>query len=535
MLISADAYRESLRRLTPTVFVDGERIGSVADAPQLAPGVAAVARTYDMALAADLAPVMQAALPGRDAPVNRMLALTHGTADLLNKLEAVRRVCQDSGCAQRYLGGDALNALHFGTYATDAAHGGEYHARLKHYLDHVYGNDLTLGVAMTDAKGDRSLRPAAQPNPAAYLHIVERNSRGIVISGAKAIVTGAPYVHELIVLPGRSMTVDDAPFAVACAVPIDAKGLTLVARPAGRPGEAAASFSSKFGQSTAVCLFDRVEVPWGRVFLAGEWAEVTPMLTHYTSQHRHTCIGARAGFGDLLIGAGALVTETNGLDLDSHYNLRDAMVELIRIVEGFFACAVAASVYGEATAAGNMAPEPVFANIGKLLLATQIYDMHRLAHHVSGGLIVALPGPDEDHNPATAGRLSDVLTARSDIPYEKRIEVARFIEDLTASYQAGWYSVISLHGGGSPDAMKTEIFRNYALGNRVDLVERLLDRGLLADATRKITRNRQPGRCCVAGCQMNELPSMQAVPLPPPGSARRQTSQSPARAGSLAK
>ena len=37
-------------------------------------------------------------------------------------------------------------------------------------------------------------------------------------------------------------------------------------------------------------------------------------------------------------------------------------------------------------------PEPVFANIGKLLLATQIYDMHRLAHEVSGGLIVALPG-----------------------------------------------------------------------------------------------------------------------------------------------
>jgi len=141
------------------------------------------------------------------------------------------------------------------------------------------------------------------------------------------------------------------------------------------------------------------------------------------------------------------MTEANGLDLDSHYALRDSMIELIKIVEGFFACGVAASVYGESSAAGNMTPEPVFANIGKLLLATQIYDMHRLAHHVSGGLIVALPGPDEDHNPATAGRLSEVLTARSDIPYEKRIEVARLVEDLTASYQAGWYSVISLHGG----------------------------------------------------------------------------------------
>jgi len=519
MLMSADAYRDSLRRLKPIVFVNGERIASVADAPQLAPGVAAVARTYEMALASDLAPVMQARLPGFDGPVSRMIALTRDTADLLNKLEAVRRVCQETGCAQRYLGGDALNALFFGTHRADAEHGTGYHARLKGYLEHAYGNDLTLGVAMTDAKGDRSLRPSRQRNPDSYVHIVERNARGLVVSGAKAIVTGAPYMHELLVLPGRAMTEDDARFAVAFAVPIDAKGLTIIARPAGRPGEASATFSSRFGQSTGVCLFDRVEVPWERVFLAGEWAEVAPMLTSYTSQHRHTCIGARAGFGDLLIGAGALVTEANGLDLDSHYNLRDSMVELIKIVEGFFACGVAASVYGEATAAGNTTPEPVFANIGKLLLGTQIYDMHRLAHHVSGGLIVALPGPDEDHNPATAGRLSEVLTARSDVPYEKRVEVARFIEDLTASYQAGWYSVISLHGGGSPDAMKTEIFRNYPIGSKVDLVERLLERGVLADATRKITRNRQPGRCCVAGCQMSALPAEQAASLPKPASA----------------
>ncbi len=191
------------------------------------------------------------------------------------------------------------------------------------------------------------------------------------------------------------------------------------------------------------------------------------------------------------------------------------MVELIKITEGFYACGVAASVYCQPSESGIVTPDPVFANIGKLLLGTQIYDMHRLAHQVSGGMIVALPGPDEDHNPATAGRLSEVLTARSDIPYEKRIEVARFIEDLTASYQAGWYSLISLHGGGSPEAMKLEIFRNYPIGNKVDLVERLLDRGVLADATRKITRNRQPGRCCAAGCFAPDAPQMVALPRSP--------------------
>jgi len=189
------------------------------------------------------------------------------------------------------------------------------------------------------------------------------------------------------------------------------------------------------------------------------------------------------------------------------------MVQLIKIVEGFYACGVAASVYGERDAySGTFMPEPVFANIGKLLLATQIYDMHRLAHEVSGGLIVTLPGPDEDHNPATAATLAEVLRANPSVPYDKRIEVARFMEDLTASYQGGWYSVISLHGGGSPEAMKKEIYRQYPLANKVELVERLLDRGVLTtDPARPITRNRQPGKCCDTGCTTPGQPIM--VPM----------------------
>jgi 4-hydroxybutyryl-CoA dehydratase/vinylacetyl-CoA-Delta-isomerase len=517
MLMSAADYRESLRRLHPVVYVDGRRVDSVADEPSLAPGVNAIGVSYDLALREATSHLMRATGADFDGPINRMLAIPRSSADLLNKLEAVRLVCQETGCAQRYLAGDALTAIFHGTARIDAETGSAYHAQLRAYVQHVYANDLTLGIAMTDAKGDRSLRPAQQPNPDSYVHIVERRADGVVISGTKAIVTAAPYVHELLVMPGRAMNEADKAFAVCCAVPVDVEGLTIVARPAGRPGEAAASFSGKYGQSTGVCLFDRVFVPWERVFCAGEWRQAGEILYNYTAQHRHTCIAARAGFGDLLIGAGALMTEANGIDLDAAPALREAMVDLIKIVEGFYACGVAASVYATADEAGVAMPEAVFANIGKLLLATQIYDMHRLAHHVSGGLIVTLPGPDEDHNPATAGRLSELLGARSDIPYAQRIEVARLVEDLTASYQGGWYSVISLHGGGSPEAMKMEIWRNYPLGNKVDLVERLLERGVLSDEVRAITRNRQPGRCCVEGCQVPPAPQMVALPGPKSG------------------
>ncbi len=519
MLMTGQDYRASLRRYQPRVFVNGRQIESVADEPLLTPGVNGVALTYDFALREDYAPLMQASRPdlAGGQPVNRMIAIPASTDDLLNKLEAVRLVCQETGCAQRYLGGDALAAIRQTTARLDADCGTTYGERFHAYLEQVYANDLTLGVAMTDGKGDRSRRPHQQANPDVYVRVVERGAEGIVISGVKAIITGAPYMHELLVMPGRNLTAADADYAVCCAVPVDVENLTLIARPAGRPGEAAAPFSARYGQSTAVAIFDRVFVPWERVFLAGEWRHSGDLTHHYATHHRHTCIGARAGFGDLLIGAGTLMTEANGLNLDRTGHLREAMVELIQIVEGFFACGVAASVYGIPDPAGVMMPEPVFANIGKLLLATQIYDMQRIAHHVSGGLIVTLPGPEEDHNPATAGRLSELLAGRSDIPYEKRIEVARFIEDLTASYQAGWYSVISLHGGGSPEAMKREIWRHYPVGDKVELVERLLERGVLADETRRLTRQRQPGRCCATGC---EIPAaLPSAPATEPGAS----------------
>ena len=95
MLMSGSDYRESLRRFRPRVYINGSQVRSVADESLLAPGVNALALTYDYALREDLAPLMRA------ETVNRMLAIPRSSQDLINKLEAVRLVCQETGCAQR--------------------------------------------------------------------------------------------------------------------------------------------------------------------------------------------------------------------------------------------------------------------------------------------------------------------------------------------------------------------------------------------------------------------------------------------------
>src|SRR4051794_39370493 len=111
MFMTAEAYRESLRRYLPRVFVDGEAVDSVADAPALKPGIDALGVSYDWALRDDLAPLMRAVQSTSGKTVNRMLHVDRSSGDLLNKLEAVRLLCQETGCAQRYLAHDAFAAL----------------------------------------------------------------------------------------------------------------------------------------------------------------------------------------------------------------------------------------------------------------------------------------------------------------------------------------------------------------------------------------------------------------------------------------
>ncbi len=344
--MTAQEYCESLREYKPAVYVRGERVENVVDHPQLAPGVNALGLCYDFAHQAEHREYALATQHTSGQTVNRFVHINRDAEDLLCKLEYVRALCQLTGCAMRYLTMDGLNALYQSAYRIDATHNTDYGPRLLEQMHRIQNQDLTVGIAMTDAKGDRSLRPYEQPKPDSHVRIVARRPDGIEISGVKAIVTAAPYVHELFVLPGRSMEREDKDFAVACQVPIDAEGLTIIARPAGRPGDDSARFSRHFGQSTGVCVFEKVFVPYDRVYMCGEWEHSEHLTKTYANHHRHTCIGARAGFGDLLIGASAMMIETNGLDVRAEPHLRESMVDLIKTVESFYACGVSASVYG---------------------------------------------------------------------------------------------------------------------------------------------------------------------------------------------
>src|SRR5581483_5691979 len=104
-------------------------------------------------------------------------------------------------------------------------------SRIDAFYEHCRDNDLALCVAQTDFKGDRGLAPSKQPNPDAYLRIVEERPDGIVVRGAKVHTSVSVNANEMIVLPTRALTAADEAYAVAFALPLSTPGLTLIASP----------------------------------------------------------------------------------------------------------------------------------------------------------------------------------------------------------------------------------------------------------------------------------------------------------------
>ncbi len=220
--------------------------------------------------------------------------------------------CQGATCA----GWTGINVLWDVTWEMDKELGTNYHERVKKYFRHVEDNALALSGAITDAKGNRALRPSQQPNKDSNLHVKEIRADGIVIRGYKSQICGVAAAHEIIVMPGSGYGESEKDFCVACAVPRDAQGLTIVEtrRPSDARDEEEGWDAPKAGNITqAFLIFDDVFVPNERVFMNGEFKYTGKIIGYFTAIYRAAIGACVAGQGDIMIGAAINMARANGL------------------------------------------------------------------------------------------------------------------------------------------------------------------------------------------------------------------------------
>jgi 4-hydroxybutyryl-CoA dehydratase/vinylacetyl-CoA-Delta-isomerase len=470
---TSEDYIAGLRGRRLTVYLFGERVEEPADHPIIRPSINAVAATYDAAPEeADVA-TAESGLTGER--VNRFLHITRSAADLVAQGKMQRRLGQVTGtCFQRCVGMDAINSLFSLTYDVDAAKGTGYHPRFLAWLAAVQHRNLVIGGAMTDVKGDRSKGPAQQADPDLFVRVVERRPDGIVIRGAKAHQTGAINSHWLLVMPGQRLEPSEGDYAMAGAVPVTAPGLTFVyGRQSADSRSAEGNLdvgNARFAGQEALIIFDDVFIPHEHVFLDGEAEFAADLVERFTSYHRRSYV-CKAGVGDVLIGAAALIADYNGVPRASH--VRDKLVEMAYLNETIYAAGIAASHEGHRTAAGNWEPDHLLANVCKQNVTRHPYEIARLAQDLAGGAVVTLPSEQDLRHPEVGPLLDKYLRGRADVPTEHRVRALRLIENLTLGRNAVGYLTESLHGAGSPQAQRVVIQRQVDLEARRALARRL--------------------------------------------------------------
>ncbi|TFG61005.1 MAG: 4-hydroxybutyryl-CoA dehydratase [Nitrospirales bacterium] len=474
-LKDGNAYRESLKVMKTVVYAFGERIENFVDHPLFRPHINAASLTYDLAhdpAAEDLV-ATTSHLNGQR--ISRFTHIHQSTDDLVKKVKMLRMIAGKTGsCFQRCVGFDAMNATYGVTYEMDQELGTNYHARFRQYLEYIQANDLMVAGSMTDAKGDRGLSPGKQKDPDAYVRIVQKTERGIVIRGAKAHQTGVINSHEMLVMPTIALGEDDKAYAVACAVPTDAPGvLHIFGRQTndGRRMEAGDidQGNAKYGTvgGEALTVLEDVFVPWDRVFMCEEYQFAGLLVERFASYHRQNYGGCKAGVSDVIIGATTAMAEYNGAAKASH--VRDKIVEMVHLNETLYCGSIACSSEGSCTPSGAYFVDPLLANTVKQNVTRYIYEIARLSHDVSGGCMATMPS-EQDLNNAEVGKfVKKYFKGVDGVPTEHRMRMARLVENMTG----GTALVESMHGAGSPQAQRVMILRQANLAHKVKLAKKL--------------------------------------------------------------
>jgi 4-hydroxybutyryl-CoA dehydratase/vinylacetyl-CoA-Delta-isomerase len=466
-LKTREDYLESLIKLRPNIYKFGELISDVTSHPATKRTVESHCRSFDASHDQELADLYTTTSTFTGEKIHRWNSMMQSSDDLIFNMKLKRQNYRRTGTCSGgvCVGWNAQNILWAITQEMDEEYGTHYHERLKAWILNAQEKGVVSAGALTDAKGNRSLKPSQQEDPDLNLRIKEIRDDGIIIQGAKLMICGVAASHEIFLLPGGVYKESDQDYALACVVPRDIEGLTIVeaTRPSDRRDleDTAEGEVPNTGITQGLLLFEDVFVPNERVFMCGEAKYTGKFIQYFTANYR-ACIGACVtGQGDVMIGSSVLMARANGL---SAKTFSSKLVDMSINNQITYGLGVGACAMGFQHKSGSFIADPLTAHTNKVMVATLPYETKRLTQEIGGGIVETGCMPSyQDFTDPKYGELLQKYYKAGPISAETRIKTARLAEWLTI----GGGVPGCMHGGGSPDGAKlvvrfTTPFEEYA-------------------------------------------------------------------------
>ena len=390
------------------IFIDGQLVKDHVCHPAFRSSIQSVAAMYDYQSSAENIRKMTFRSPATGKCVNRMWQLPTCFEELRERriaLEAWATLsCGFLGRSPDHVA-SALSGMYMGLDIFHE-HGKRHGDALSSYFEYARDNDLFLTYAIISPQANRSKDVGNQAQDFVATGVVDEDSEGITLLGAKMLATGCPMANEVMVASIQPLKPGEEKYSFTAMVPLNAKGLKLLSR---KSYEAAAAstfdnpLSSAYDENDSVLYFDSVKVPWSRVFVhndvrmaSAQWhVAPTHVYQNYQCQIR---LMVKMRF---LLGLASKIAEINGISaIPAVREILGQMAAEASMVEGMVeSMEISGSHYGK-----------YFVPNGRrlysaMVLTQQLYPKFtNQIRELAGGGMIMLPSSANDFaNPEIAG------------------------------------------------------------------------------------------------------------------------------------
>jgi 4-hydroxyphenylacetate 3-monooxygenase oxygenase component len=340
------------------------------------------------------------------------------------------------------------------------------------YYRYCMHNDLFLTHALGDPQVDRSQQPqnqqrAVPEDEEIALHVVEETDAGVIVSGGKQLSTAAVHSNETYVsLSATFFARHDPRFVLAFSIATNSPGLKILARePVGRWFGSWGHPLQMLDEQDCMLFFDRVVVPWDRVFFL---YEAPPRVAGASVPDGEVNFAGWANLERalfrfrLLTAVATLVAEAIGV---SEY--REVASKLGEMVTN---CEMLRLAMDGVEHSSRSIPGMGLGPIG-VWMAQTTWRMTELLREICGSGIVMQPSENDLANPALRPFLERFMRGK-DVDVEYKSRLFRFAHDLAMSSFGMRQDIYEYWHAGDPSRNRINVLRTY---DQSDIMARIKD------------------------------------------------------------
>ena len=470
-----------------SVYLNGKLIHDVSEHPAYRNAVASAGALYDYQSLPDNLERMTFDIGG-GRRVNRCWQLPRSYDELVQRREALvewaELSCGFLGRSPDHVA-SSMSGMMMGIEVLDRHDEKRGHA-FREWFAYARQNDMFLTYVINNVQGDRSKAFGDQGKGAEDMvaRIVDQDSSGITIRGAKLFATSAIMANEIFVSSGQPLKPGEEHLAFSCALPMATKGINLLSRKsfeANAVSEYDNPLSFRFDENDALVFFDDVKVPWERVFTLRD-TDMCRAQLHDTPAHVYQNYQAQIRLSvklRFLVGLARGIARTIGtINFPPVVDVLGKLASQAALIEGM--------VLGM-EAGGAMRGEYFLPN-KHLLYAAQVQSQEMYPviigtiRELAGGALMMLPSSAADFDNPDIARMISLTQVSPVMSGEDRVKLLKLTWDAVGSEFASRHLQYEMFYAGAQFVTRSHSYRTYDWDRATAMAKRISDGYTLADA-----------------------------------------------------